>query len=93
MDWRERGKGGKSQQPDHVICHSSVGSLAGAKPAAILPSSLHTSKEFADDFSKPAADQLPPHRQQDHVIKVQEGKVPLHRRSYGMTKDELAAAK
>jgi hypothetical protein len=41
---------------------------------------------FADVFSKPEADK-------DHEIRLQEGAQPPHKKSFGMTRDELAAAK
>lgn len=59
-------------------------------PLSKLPQYLH---EFADVFSKPASEQLPPHRPQDHDIRLQAGQPLPSRKSYGMTRDELAAAK
>lgn len=59
-------------------------------PLSKLPEYLH---DFADVFSRPASEELPPHRPQDHDIRIQKEKQLPHKKSYGMTRDELAAAK
>ena len=59
-------------------------------PLTVLPPQY---REFANVFSRSAADQLPPHRPQDHEIQVYEGKQPPYYRSRGMSQEELAMAK
>jgi hypothetical protein len=62
-------------------------------PASKVPPEYH---EFLEIFSKPASDVLPPHRPGvDHEIKLtvsDQDQLP-HKKTYGMTQQELAAAK
>ena len=59
-------------------------------PKMKLPEYLH---KWAKVFSKPSADKLPPHRPEDHEIKLHpDAKLPF-KRAYGMTRDELEATK
>ena len=59
-------------------------------PKMKLPEYLY---KWAKVFSKPSADKLPPHRPEDHKIKLHpDAKLPF-KRAYGMTRDELKATK
>jgi transposase InsO family protein len=55
-------------------------------PRNILPSQYH---DFLDAFSRPKADQLPPHRPGDHRIDTMEGKDIPWGPMYNMSKEEL----
>ena len=59
-------------------------------PREKLPKYLH---EWAKVFSKPSADILPPHRPEDHEIRLYEDSKLPFKRAYGMTRDELDATK
>ena len=52
-------------------------------------------QDFKDVFSRAEAEKLPPHRPgQDHEIKIETNGKPLpHKKTYGMSRDELAASK
>ncbi|KAH0282023.1 hypothetical protein KCU62_g9957, partial [Aureobasidium sp. EXF-3399] len=49
--------------------------------------------DYVDVFSRQSADQLPPHRPQDHGIDLQPGKQPPYSRARGMSHEELLATK
>lgn len=57
-------------------------------PADKLPPEL---MDFADVFSPKQAEQLPPHRDYDHSIRLVEGKTPPFGPLYPMSRDELLA--
>ena len=59
-------------------------------PRKKLPEYLH---KWVKVFSKPSADILPPHRPEDHEIRLHDdAKLPF-KRAYGMTRDELEATR
>ena len=59
-------------------------------PAAALPPEYH---DYLDVFSQAEADKLPPHRDADHKIDLEPGKVPPYGPLYGMSQDELKVLK
>jgi hypothetical protein len=64
--------------------------MSPTDPLSVLPPHYH---EYSDVFSRSAADELPPHRPQDHEIRLYEGKQPPHFRPRGMSQEELVATK
>jgi hypothetical protein len=60
------------------------------KPRDLLPEEL---KDYADVFSPKEAEKLPPHRNYDHNIRLQEGKTPSFGPLYPMFRNELIALK
>jgi hypothetical protein len=60
------------------------------EPRDLLPEEL---KDYADVFSPKEAEKLPPHRNYDHNIRLQEGKTPPFGPLYPMSRNELIALK
>jgi hypothetical protein len=59
-------------------------------PLSKMPVYLH---DLVHAASRETADILPPHRSQDHQINLTPESKPVFKRPYGMTKEELTAAK
>lgn len=55
-----------------------------------VPVYLH---EYLDMFDRPTADKLPPHRPEDHEIKLIPGQTPPFKKGYQLSQEELKAAK
>jgi hypothetical protein len=60
------------------------------EPRDLLPEEL---KNYADVFSPKKAEKLPPHRNYDHNIRLQEGKTPPFGPLYPISRNELIALK
>jgi hypothetical protein len=60
------------------------------EPRDLLPEKL---KDYADVFSPKEAEKLPPYRNYDHNIRLQEGKMPPFGLLYPMFRNELIALK
>jgi hypothetical protein len=60
------------------------------EPRNLLPEEL---KDYADVFSPKEAEKLPPYRNYDHNIRLQEGKTPPFGLLYPMFRNELIALK
>ena len=71
------------QEPDGKLCAASV---EDAPNLSAIPEEYH---DFTDVFSKSNASVLPPHREFDLKIKLEEGATPLPGRLYSLSPFEL----
>ena len=71
------------QEPDGKLCAASV---EDAPDLSAIPEEYH---DFADVFSKSNASVLPPHREFDLKIELEEGATPLPGRLYSLSPFEL----
>src|SRR6202045_5141988 len=73
-----------------ILACSATTQLPPTKPEELVPHKYH---DFLDVFSETLARELPPHRDYDHRVELEEGTTPPHGKLYNMSEVELKMLK